>query len=215
MRLLHALSETALGRALIAYFFDLPRWTLANMLFAVALAPAYLALASEQLTVAAAATLPVVPVAAGMINMAASQTAAKAPRLRDAFAYPATLITVFVVWAVTAAFATVVLAGVTPVVVFVTGIVFLSVLLIGVFAIFLPSQLQVEGMLVGRNALVLAVSNPIIGLGMLALAGIGVWAVWVSKGALIVVVPALWVLLAAFAVDDRIKAIRSAQNRVV
>ena len=82
MRLLQALSETALGRAVIAYVFDLPRWTLANILFAAALIPAYFVLTQELLLTVGVATLPAALVLAGMINMAASQTAEDAPRLR-------------------------------------------------------------------------------------------------------------------------------------
>lgn len=212
MRLLQSLSETALGRALIAYFFDLPRWTAASILFALALLPAYLALISGLLLGVAAATLPVVPVLAGMINMAAGQTAENAPRLRDALAYPATLFAVFVVWAGAAILLTAVLAGMPLAAVFGAGIVLFSLLLIGVFAIFMPSQLRVEGRLIWRNALVLAVSSPVIALGLLALGGVGVWAVWVSKGALIVVIPSLWVLLAAFTVDERIRTLRAVQS---
>jgi hypothetical protein len=212
MHLIHALSETAPGRALIAYFFDLPRWTLFNLLFAVALLPAYLLLnTGNGLTLGVeAATLPTVPVIAGMINMAASQTIENAPRLRDALAHPATLLTVFAVWAV-AVVALALLGASTPsVAALLIAIVLLALLMIGVFAIYLPSQLKVNGGLIWRNALVLGVRYPIIGLGLLMLGGLGVWAVYASKGTLIVVVPSLWVVLAAFTVDDCIKTIRAA-----
>lgn len=211
MRLVQSLSETALGRALIAYFFDLPRWTLANVLFALALLPAYLALINGLMLGVAMATLPAVPVLAGMINIAASHTAENAPRLRAALAYSSTLFTVFAVWIGTVISLTMLLAGVSLVAVFVIGILMFSLLLIGVFAVYMPSQLKVDGLLIWRNALVLAVGNPIIGLGLLALGGAGVWAVWISKGALIVVVPSLWVVLTAYTVDDRIKTMQTAQ----
>lgn len=209
MHLLQSLSETSLGRALIAYFFDLPRWTLANILFGVALLPAYLALTNGLLPGVAVVTLPVVPVLAGMINMAASQIAENAPRFRDAFTYPSTLFVVFTVWLGAAVLGTLLLTGAPLILIFVIAIALLMALMIGVFALFLPSQLKVTGVLIWRNALVLAVSNPIIGLGILFLGGIGVWAVAISKGALIIVIPALWVLMAAFTVDDRIQDIRS------
>lgn len=212
MSLLQSLSETPLGRALIAYFFDLPRWTLANILFALALLPAYLALTNGLLLAVAGATLPVVPVLAGMINISARQVAENAPRLRDAFAYPTTLYTVFLVWAGSAAAATLLFSGVPLIVVFLIGIVVFALLMIGVFAFFTPSQLKVTGKLAWHNALVLGVSYPIIGLGLLVLAGIGIWAIWVSKGALILMIPALWVIMAAFTVDERIAAFRSKQS---
>jgi hypothetical protein len=212
MPLLRALSETALGRALIAYFFDLPRWTLANVLFALALLPAYLALNNRVTFSVEVATLPAVPVFAGMINIAASQTAENAPRLRDAFAYPATLLTVFAVWASVVISLTLLVVGVPLVGTLLLSILLLSLLMIGVFAIYMPSQLKVSGGLIWRNALVLAVSYPIVGLGLLALGYVGIWALSMSKGALIIVIPSLWVVLAAFTVDDRIKAMQAAQS---
>ena len=213
MRLLQALSETALGRAVIAYVFDLPRWTLANILFAAALIPAYLVLTQGLLLTVGVATLPTVLVLAGMINMAASQTAEDAPRLRHAFAYPATLPTVFIVWTGAVIAQVLLLLSASLVVVFLIGIALFSLLMIGVFAIYMPSQLKVNGLLIWRNALVMAVSSPIVALGLLVLAGIGAWAVWVSKGALIVVIPSLWVILAAFTVDDRIKTLQAVQQQ--
>jgi len=211
MHLLHALSETALGRALIAYFFDLPRWTLANIVFAVSLLPSYLLASTHGLSLAVeVATLPAVPVLAGMINMAARQTAENAPRLRDVLAYPATLFTVFVAWVGGIVSAALLMADVPLALTFLIGILLLSLFIIAVFAIFMPSQLRVVGLLIWRNALILAVSNPVVGLGLLMLGGIGVWALWISKGALIVVIPSLWVILAAFTVDDRIQAMQAA-----
>jgi hypothetical protein len=211
MYILHALSETALGRALVAYMFDLPRWTLANILFAIALLPAYLAFTHELWLGIGVATLPAVPVVGGMINVAASQTADNAPRLRDAFAYPTTLLTVFIVWVGMVIAQLLLVASASLAAVFVIGILLFSLLMIGVFALYLPSQLKVNSLLTWRNALVLSVSNPIVALGLLALGGIGIWAVWVSKGALIVVMPALWIILAAYTVDDRIKTMQAAQ----
>jgi hypothetical protein len=209
MRIIQSLSETSLGRALLAYFYDLPRWTLANALFAVALLPAALSLISGLTAALPLATLPLVPVLAGMINITAQQVAENAPRSRDAFTYPVTLTTVFVVWAVAAVSLTLALNGVSVMMVFIIGIALLSALMVGVFGIFLPSQMKITSRLVWRNALVLAVSNPITGFGLLVLAGVGIWSIWISKGALILIVPSLWVIMAAFTVDDRIVAFRS------
>lgn len=212
MRLLHSLSETPLGRALLAYFYDLPRWTVANILFAVALLPAALALLNGLTAAVPLATLPLVPVVAGMINITARQVAESAPRSRDALAYPVTLTTVFVVWVISAALITLMLIGVSLAVVFMIGVLLLSLLMVGVFGIFLPSQMKIKSRLAWRNAVVLAVSNPITGLGLLMLAGVGIWGIWISKGALILVIPAVWVIMAAFTIDDRIAAFGSIQT---
>lgn len=215
MRILQALSETSLGSALVAYFFDLPRWALMNVLCALAFLPAYYALTNGAFLWVAFATLPVVPVLAGMMNMSASHVFKNAPRLKQMWLYPATLVTVFLVWLGVVIFATLLVADVPFMLVVFMGMLLLSLLMIGVFAVFLPSQLKVKDGLVWRNALVLAVTNPIVGLGMIALAVVGAWAIWISKGALIVVVPSLWVLMAAFTVDDRIKQFNSTQNETV
>lgn len=211
MNILRALSETFIGRALIADFFDLPRWTLANGVFALALLPAWFAATSGWWLAVAGATLPVVPVVAGMINMAAGQTADKALRLRDALAYRSTLFTVFVVWAGVALLLTMVFAGVPLVIVFVAGIFAIFLLVIGVFALFMPSLLKVDGLLIWRNALVLAASYPIVGLGLVALGAICLWLAYISKGALIFAVPSLWVVLSAFSVQEQIKAMQSSR----
>ena len=203
MHLLNALAETALGRALVAYFFDLSLWLLANILFAVSLLPAYLLLSTQGLSlIVMVATLPAVPILAGMINLAASQTAENVPRLRNALTYPATLFTVFALWAGG-------IISTTLVLIFLIGILLLALFIVGVFALFMPSQLKVGGLLIWRNALVLGVSYPVIGLGLLMLGGIGIWAVVISKGALIIVIPSLWVVLAAFTVDERIQMLRT------
>ncbi|MBL8147413.1 MAG: hypothetical protein JNL34_13595 [Anaerolineae bacterium] len=211
MGILRALSETFIGRALSADFLDLPRWTLMNILCAVALLPTYFAAMSGMWLVVGGATLPAVPVVAGMINMSASHTTEKAMRLRDAFGPRATLFAVFIVWAGLALMLTLMFAGVSPLMLLVVGIIMLFLLVIGVFAVFMPSQLMVDGRLIGRNALVLAAKYPVTGLGLLVLGGVSAWLVAVSKGALIFVMPSLWVVLAAFTVNDLIRTMQAAQ----
>lgn len=209
MSILRSLSETFIGRALIADFADLPRWTLANLIFALALLPAYLALINGQWLAVAAVTLPVVPVITGMINMAAGTVTGGKPRLRDVWAFRSALFAVFAVWLGAAFVLTLLLAGMPLVLVIIAGIGLLFLLVIGVFAIYLPSQLKVEGLLIWRNALVLAASYPVVGLGLVALGAIAIWLVAISKGALIIVVPSLWVVLGAFTVDGQIKALQA------
>jgi len=212
MGLLRALSDTVIGRALIADFLDLPRWTLMNLLLAMALLPAYLAATNGGWLMVGGATLPAVPVVAGMINMSASLTAEKAMRLGDALRPRPTLFAVFIVWAVLALALTLMFAGVSPLVLLAAGIIVLFLLVISVFAVFMPSQLKVDGRLIWRNALVLAAKSPVIGLGLVMLGGVMVWLVAISKGALIIVLPSLWVVLAAFTVNDLIKGMQAAQS---
>ena len=209
MRIFHALSETPIGRALIAYFFDLPRWTLANILLAVALAPALLALLQGAYAWVSVLCLPAALVSAGMVNMAARQAGEAAPRWRDSLRYPDAYLVAFVLWAAGVVTLALLLSDPPAVFFFIICAVALALLMIGVFALFLPSLLQVKGVLVWRNALVLAVLYPVVALGLLALLAVGAWAVWVSKGGLILVVPALWAMIAVFSVHDRINALKS------
>lgn len=209
MRIFHALSETPIGRALLAYFFDLPRWTLANVLLTLALAPALLALVQGLSDWIAVMGFPAAMVSAGMINMASRQVGEDAPRWRDVFCNSSTYLVAFMLW-----------AGITvtllllfrdpPMVVFVIiCAVVLAFLMVGMFALFVPSLLNVRGILVWRNALVLAVVNPIVALGLLAVLAVGAWAVWITRGALIFCVPAVCVLIGVFAVQDRISAFQT------
>lgn len=213
MRLLQALSETHIGRALVAYFFDLPRWTLTNVMFALALIPAYLALTGGQAVLAVTLTFPASLVLAAMVNMAAGQTVENAPRWRDATAYPATYVVALLLWLILLVLLTPIFVfAMPPALIFVIGMVLFSLLLVGVYALFVPALLQARAGVIAYNALVLAVHSPVIGIGMLALALAGVWVIVWSKGTLIVVVPALWVLITAFSVAERITVVRAAQR---
>lgn len=209
MRIFHALSETAIGRALLAYFFDLPRWTLANALLALAFAPALLALVQGHSDWIAALCFPAAMVSAGMVNMASRQADGDAPRWRGVFSNSATYLAAFILWA-GGVIALALLFRDPPMVVFVIICALaLAFFMIGVFALFVPPLLNVRGLLVWRNALVLAVVNPIVALGLLALLAVAAWAVWISRGALVFCVPAVWVLIGVFAVHDRISAFQS------
>ena len=213
MYILKALSDTPIGRALVAYFFDLPRWTLVNILFAASLTPAFLALLNGAVGWIALLTFPAVPVSAAMINMAARETSEEAPRWHDTLAHPATYITACALWLVLVVVLTWLLSDPPLIVFFIICAVALAVLMIGVFALFAPALLKVKGVLVWRNALVLAVHYPMIGLGLLALLAVGGWAVWISRGALLLLVPALWTMIAVFSVQDRINAVQSTAQR--
>jgi hypothetical protein len=209
MPLWKALSDTPIGRALIAYFLDLPRWTLVNLLFAAALMPAFLAALNGVSGWTGLLTFPVVPVSAGMINMAARETSEAAPRWSDILAHPTTYIVTIVFWLVLVAALALLLADVPLAVIFIICAIVLAVLLIGVFALFTPALLKVKSVLAWRNGLMLAVHYPIVGIGLLALLLVGAWAVWITRGALVLLIPALWTMIAIFSVQDRIQAVQA------
>ena len=208
MRILHALSETPIGRALAAYFFDLPRWTLVNVLLALSLAPALLAALSGTPESIGVFCLPAALVSAGMVNMAARQAGEDAPRWRDTLRYPDTYLVAFLLWVVGVVALALLFSDPPAVVFFAICAVALGLFMVGVFALFLPALLRVKGLLVWRNALLLAVVYPVVALGVLALLAVGGWAVWVSRGGLLLVAPSLWTMIAVFSVHDRINALK-------
>ncbi len=210
MRIYHALSETPIGRALLAYFFDLPRWTLVNAVLALSLVPALFALLQGAADWITPLCFPAALVSAGMVNMAARQASDEAPRWRDIFCSAATYRVAFTLWLTIVVALALLSRNLPTVLFFLICAVVLALLMIGVFALFVPSLLKVRDMLVWRNALVLAVVNPVVALGLLALIALGAWAIWSSRGALIFCIPALWTLIAAFSVQDRITAFQSA-----
>lgn len=210
MYFLKTLSDTPIGRALVAYFFDLPRWTLVNILFAISLAPVFFALINGAVNLVGLLTFPIVPVSAGMVNMAARQAREEIPRWRDVFAQPATYVVAFTIWMGLAVVLTLMLTAPTLIVFFIICAVTLGLLMISVCALFTPVLLGVRGVLVWRNALVLAVHYPMVALGLVALLAVGAWTVWISRGTLLLLVPALWMVIAVFSIQDRISAIQSA-----
>ena len=212
MNVVKGLSATPIGRALIAYFLDLPRWTLLNVLFAVSLLPILGALLNGNTEWwIILLTSPIVIVGGGIVNMAAREVKEDAPRWRDAFSTPATYSTALAVW-VGIGIALLFMSELPALPLFILCALVLALLMIGIFALFMPALLGVKGGLVWRNALVLTVHFPIVALGLLALIGVGAWAVWVSRGALVLVVPALWVMIAAYSVQDRIDAVQAASQ---
>jgi hypothetical protein len=210
MNIVRGLSATPIGRALIDYFFDLPRWALLNIMFAISLLPVFWTLVNgipDQRVILM--TFPVVIVISGMVNISAIAAAEAAPRLQEMFAYPATLITTVMIWAGVMAILLLFTIELPVIVLLIICGLVLALLMIGVFALFIPVMLEVKGWLVWRNALVLTVHYPMVALGLLALLVVGIWTIWISRGALVVVVPALWMMIAAYSVQDRIKIVQA------
>jgi hypothetical protein len=208
MHLIHSLSGTPIGRALAAYFFGLPRWTLANIVFAASLLPALLALLDGAFEMIVPSSFPGAVAGAAIINMAAREAHSKAARWRDAFAHPATFIAAVLFWLVLVLVSSMLFVELPLIAICGICIGALMLLMISVFALCVPALLDLDGLLVWRNALVLAVHHPIVAMGLVALIAISIWLVWLTRGALLLVVPSLWALVASFTTQDRINAIR-------
>lgn len=196
---------------MIAYFLDLPRWTLLNVLLIVSLIPfmgALLMGITEGWIILL--TFPAVMVIGGIVNTAARVVKDEAPLWRDLFVTFATYSTALLIWLVMVIALGLFMSEMPLPLLFILAAVVLALLMIAVFALFLPALLGAKGVLIWRNALVLTVHAPIVALGLLALLIVGGWAIWISRGALLVVIPALWVMIAAYSVQDRIDAVQSA-----
>jgi hypothetical protein len=188
-----ALQESPIGRALLAYWADLPLWTLGNITLAVSLFPAFTAWLLGSIPLAILLSFPAAFVAEGITNAAALSARDQHPRWRDLLhgRYPAALS----VWALLA----VILLSFgfdTPLFVFIIQCVIALVsLMLSPFALCVSVLHPTPLRLVWRNAFVLAVHFPMIALGLLALAFLMGWLVVLSKGTLGLVMPALWVCI--------------------
>jgi hypothetical protein len=210
MDLVKALSLTPIGRALIAYFFDLPVWTLMNILFAVSLLPFVWSLLNGiSAWWIGLLSFPVVVVSAGIVNMAAREVKEDTPRWRNLFTALPTYSVAFTIWAGLIIALTLLMSELPTVLFFIISALVLALLMICVFALFMPVLLNVRSRLAWHNALVFAVHYPIVALGLLALLVVGAWIVWISRGALVLLVPALWIVIAVFSVQDRIHDLQS------
>jgi hypothetical protein len=209
MRLWQTLNSTSIGRALVAYGVDLPRWTLANIIFSMSLAPVILALFYGVPMWIGLFTLPALLAGAGIVNMASRVVFDESPRWRGVIAHPTTFIVAFMIWIIVVVVLTLLFSD-PPLVIFVPLCsIVLALLMVGVFALLVPALLKVSGSVIWRNALVLAVSYPMVSLGLLALMAAGIWITWVSRGALLLAVPSLWVIIAVFSTHDLIERLRS------
>src|SRR5688500_235088 len=177
MHLIHSLSDTPVGRAFVAYFFDLPRWALANIVFAASLLPALLALLDGAFELIVPSSFPCAIAGAAIINIAAREAHSKAARWRDAFAHPATYIAAVLFWLALVLVSSMLFVELPLIAICSICIGALMLLMIGIFALCVPALLDLDGLLVWRNALVLAVHHPIVAMGLLALMAIGIWLV--------------------------------------
>lgn len=210
MKILGVLRETPIGRALIAYFLDLPRWALLNALFGLALAPSLLALVQGELPLAIALSFPAALVLAGIVRLISATPSGRAPLWsllwKDAHSYYAVVITVWI-------------AGAAAGLLLLTPLLYLAVLPAVVIMLLAPLTLTSAARLnntladAWRNALVLAVHNPIVALGLVLLGLVTAWGISISGGALVFALPALWAAIAVYTVDDLITTLQEQGNQ--
>lgn len=196
MKYLAPLAETPIGRAIIAYFADLPRWTVANIAFALALAPSLLAFYIGDFLLAILLAFPAFFALSSQAHAFAQTVEGRAPRWRDFLRanLPASL----TIWAALAL--PLILLLLDPPTIFFgfLCVIIVILLLIIPFALCLSHLMSTSLSLTWRNALVLAIHFPIVALGLLVLIFIFAAVIIATKGALIIALPALWVSIAVY-----------------
>ena len=208
MRLVRYLQETTIGRALIAYFVDLPRWVLLNIAFSVTLLPSAFAFILGQTALALILSFPAAWVLAVMIRFFANTTDDRVASWSLLWANIGSYKVVFSAWVC------LVVAGLcllTPFYI-IAVIPMVLVLMLAPMAISSAECLPVTFWEAWRNAFVMAVHYPIVALGVVLFGGLMAWGISVSGGALIVALPALWAAIAVYTVHDLINSLMTQGN---
>ncbi|MCA9886143.1 MAG: hypothetical protein KC708_24390 [Anaerolineae bacterium] len=208
MRLVHYLQETTIGRALVAYFVDLPRWVLLNIAFSVTLLPSAFAFILGQTALALILTFPAAWVLAAMIRLFANTTDDRVARWSLLWTNIGSYKVVFSAWLCLVVTG---LCLLTPFYILAV-IPMIVVLMVAPMAISNAECLPVTFWDAWRNAFVMAVHYPIVALGVVLFGGLMAWGISVSGGALIVALPALWAAIAVYTVHDLINSLMTQGN---
>ncbi|GAB4433065.1 MAG: hypothetical protein Kow00106_26330 [Anaerolineae bacterium] len=195
-----ALLETAVGRALLAFWEDLPLWVVADVALAASLLPTILAWFWGSALLAIVLSLPVTFVVAGMAKALTEPIHKRKPRWRDFLG--ANYIVAVSVWVLLAMIAGSFLIPVPAPVFVVQCAVAAAALMLAPFVLCVAALWPANLRLTWRNAFVLAVCHPMVSLGLLALAALLGWLVVMSNGVLFLVAPALWVSIAVHSVHE-------------
>lgn len=208
MKRFDVLYETPIGRALAAYFFDLPRWTLFNVIFALALAPSLLAVLNGEFALALVLSFPPAFVMVGLIRHLSMTAENRAPRWSSLWADVRGYRVVLSVWGASILVGLILL---TPLL-YVAVVPAVIVLFLAPLAICSSERLHVGIPHAWRNAFIMAVHYPVVALGLVLLAVLSVCGVVLSRGALVIVLPALWAAISVYTVDDLIQSLHEEGN---
>ena len=189
-----------MGRALQEFYADLPFWTFTNIVFAAALLPVLALLARGNAVGAAVSTLPPLFILAGIINAASRTVGSVKPRWRDLF--KGSRHAVVALWLALIFIATAFQTTPAPVLLGVLVIFSVTILMPLVLALALSSWESQKGQKAWRSAAELTILHPITALGLLALMWILGWITVTMKGAPLLVLPALWANVAAYAISE-------------
>jgi hypothetical protein len=209
MKLLGVLRETPIGRALIAYFVDLPRWALLNALFGLALVPSLFAVVRGEIALALVLSFPPAAVLAGLVRLLSVTLNGRAPQWSQLWQEKLVYGVVLSAWGASVLSA---LLLFTPLL-YVAVVPAVVILLLTPLAICGAARLNVSFVDAWRNALVMAVHYPVVALGLVLLGLLTAWGISASGGALVFALPALWAAIAVYSVDDLITTLQKQGNR--
>lgn len=194
-RIINFLSQTSVGRGIVAFWDDLPLWVGLNTILVVVSAPCVFVMWRGWGVGALVLTAFPIIVLWSIANITRETIDGKVANLRHAF--DGNVLVALALWA-----ATMLIGGLFMVAGSFMVIVLACVITV-VIALFVPHLLGLPATYTAkfgaalRNALVMAVHYPVTSLGLAVFAALLAWlSVW-TRGSLLVVAPTLWLLIAA------------------
>ncbi len=197
---IEALSGSSTGRALLAFWADLPLWVLANIALVASLFLSYTAYFLDSGTLALILSFPTAIVVAGMANAVSKTFDERSAGWRDFFGGQRKV--ALMLWALLVGLPLSFLLDTSGVLFVVHCIVALVVLMMMPFVLCISTLYPVPIRIAWRNAFVMTVHYPLVALGLLALALLFGWIVVLTTGGLLLAMPALWVCIAMYSTRE-------------
>lgn len=205
-----ALQATALGRALLAYVIDLPLWSAASVVLALTSTPSLVALAQGHPLYALLFWLPAALVLAGIAGGLAATVDGTTPRPRLFLRGP--FIPALTAWTLLAAIGLTFFIELPAPLIIVQCMVALLALMLAPLVGCLPALLPMSAGMAWRNAFVVAVHYPVRALGLAALAVVASVLVLATRGALLLVLPGLWLSIALYTTHEILTEIQQVEK---
>lgn len=199
---IHALSETMIGTALLSYYDDLPRMIVFNIIFVGAAFPSFYAALQGKFMLSLLFLYPVLGCTAGLAQALSPTTRQKAITWRVVCQLPLTVVTSL--WAVIGVVGLTYVMPLSAGMEFIRAFFTLLVAMLTPFVLCLPVFTQGHLPLMWRNAFVILIHNPFAAAGLLALFIIMTWGVAFTNGGLLIALPALWVIISVHTVYERL-----------
>jgi hypothetical protein len=198
--MIQALSETSIGRAILAFWVDMPLWVAGNIGLAISL---WLSFRFAPGALPLVLSFPGVFVVAGLANALTQPARTRTPRWTDLLAGPYRV--TLSVWVVLLSVAVPLLFHLPAPAFWGLCILAAAILLVAPFVVAIAALYAVGLALAWRNALVLAIRFPVNAVGLLVLALVFGWLILVTRGALVLALPALWLDINIFSTYEMVK----------